>query len=267
MDDLWDIARVAEYLAVCERTVYNKVRSGDLPATKVGRLWRVSKSDLDAWLRAGRERSSGLSPAGPASASQPAGTSRMDATRSLPTRADLVALLAGVEAPLRRRLLFVGLLSEAAEALGWRPPVIVGGNAVEFYTFGEYATQDIDLAGSSEPIVRIMSEWGFARQGRHWYDGELGLVLEVPGSTLNPEALDHVVAVNTDGVTAHVIGIEDLIVDRLAACVSWKDEESCRYARVLLEIAADLDDDYLSRRVREEQLADAFVTLENEARR
>ena len=50
MDELWDIARVAEYLGVTERTVYNKVRAGDLPAVKVGRLWRVRPADLEAWL-------------------------------------------------------------------------------------------------------------------------------------------------------------------------------------------------------------------------
>lgn len=50
MDELLDIAAVAEYLGVSERTVYNRVRSGDLPALKVGRLWRVRATDLEAWL-------------------------------------------------------------------------------------------------------------------------------------------------------------------------------------------------------------------------
>ncbi|MDZ4167894.1 MAG: helix-turn-helix domain-containing protein [Coriobacteriia bacterium] len=50
MDELLDIAAVAEYLGVSDRTVYNRVRSGELPAIKVGRLWRVRKADLEAWL-------------------------------------------------------------------------------------------------------------------------------------------------------------------------------------------------------------------------
>jgi excisionase family DNA binding protein len=52
MDELLDIASVADYLGVSERTVYNRVRSGDLPAIKVGRLWRVRVGDLQAWLGA-----------------------------------------------------------------------------------------------------------------------------------------------------------------------------------------------------------------------
>ncbi|MDO8880111.1 MAG: helix-turn-helix domain-containing protein [Coriobacteriia bacterium] len=50
MDDLLDIATVARHLGVSERTVYNRVRAGDLPALKIGRLWRVRARDLERWL-------------------------------------------------------------------------------------------------------------------------------------------------------------------------------------------------------------------------
>jgi excisionase family DNA binding protein len=56
MDELLDIASVAAYLGVSERTVYNRVRSGDLPAIKVGRLWRIRASDLEAWLSGAAQR-------------------------------------------------------------------------------------------------------------------------------------------------------------------------------------------------------------------
>ncbi|MGB4441736.1 MAG: helix-turn-helix domain-containing protein [Coriobacteriia bacterium] len=50
MDELLTIEAVARYLGVSTRTVYNHVRAGDLPAVKVGRLWRVRAADLEAWL-------------------------------------------------------------------------------------------------------------------------------------------------------------------------------------------------------------------------
>lgn len=56
MDELLDIASVAAYLGVSERTVYNRVRSGHLPALKVGRLWRVRAADLEGWLSDGRHQ-------------------------------------------------------------------------------------------------------------------------------------------------------------------------------------------------------------------
>ena len=55
MDDLWSIERVADYLGVSRRTVYNKVRTGDLPAIKVGRSWRFRQSDLEMWLDKNRQ--------------------------------------------------------------------------------------------------------------------------------------------------------------------------------------------------------------------
>ena len=255
MEELWDISQVASYLGVSERTVYNRVRSGDLPAMKVGRLWRVRRVDLEAWLsgRGTGARTSSILP-GPyplASSGAPLGAREVG---PIPTRGELERLLEGAEETLRRRLTFVGLLTVAVERLGWPPPVVVGGNAVEFYTDGDYPTLDIDLVGASEPIAQVLGEWGFQREGRHWYDNRLNIVVEVPGSGLTRAQLERAASVRVAGVTAYVIGIEDLIVDRLAACVFWEHAESCEWAKTLYTGASDLDADYLRARAREEKV-------------
>lgn len=41
---------VLEYLKVNSRTIYRLIRSGSLPAVRVGRQWRFRQSDLEAWL-------------------------------------------------------------------------------------------------------------------------------------------------------------------------------------------------------------------------
>jgi excisionase family DNA binding protein len=41
---------VLGYLQVNLRTVYRLIKSGQLPAVRVGRLWRFRKRDVDAWL-------------------------------------------------------------------------------------------------------------------------------------------------------------------------------------------------------------------------
>jgi excisionase family DNA binding protein len=258
MEELWDIARVAEYLGVSERTVYNRVRAGELPAIKMGRLWRVRPSELERWLATEHPRSENGEASVPAGIVEPA---------SVPRRADLDAAVDASQDQLVRRLSFVAQLTLGVEALGWPAPVVVGGHAVEFYTAGSYPTQDIDLAGASEPVAEVLATWGFERHGRHWFDERLGIVVEVPGSALTLAAREHLVSVKVGGGVANILGIEDLIVDRLAACIFWKDEESCRWARVLLKGAAELDEAYLSERVREEQLADAFVSLSQDSRR
>ena len=45
---------VLEYLQVNLRTVYRLIKAGQLPAVRVGRLWRFRKRDIDAWLESQR---------------------------------------------------------------------------------------------------------------------------------------------------------------------------------------------------------------------
>jgi excisionase family DNA binding protein len=41
---------VLTYLKVTPRTIYRLIRTGELPAVRIGRQWRFRKDDLDAWL-------------------------------------------------------------------------------------------------------------------------------------------------------------------------------------------------------------------------
>ena len=260
MEELWDISRVAEYLGVSERTVYNRVRTGELPALKVGRLWRVRPSELEEWLASGHpSRASAPGPYPYESATEPVGAVAEGA--GVPGREALELLLDGLDDPLERRLTFVGLLSAAVQALGWPAPIVVGGHAVEYYTAGGYVTMDIDLAGASEPVAQVLTSWGFARQGRHWFDEDLKLVVEVPGSGPDSATLEHVTGVHIGRLVAYVIGIEDLIVDRLCAAKYWRDSESLMWAEALLVTATDLDIAYLDHRAAEEDVLDELKRL------
>ncbi len=54
------LEEVAEMLGVTYQLIYRLVRSGELPAVRLGKLYRVSRSDLDAYL----ERSKGAAGGG-----------------------------------------------------------------------------------------------------------------------------------------------------------------------------------------------------------
>ncbi len=41
---------VLAYLNVTPRTIYRLIRTGELPAIRIGRQWRFRRSDLDAFL-------------------------------------------------------------------------------------------------------------------------------------------------------------------------------------------------------------------------
>ncbi len=55
IDKEWlSVADICKYLDVSSYVVTGVLRSGDLPAVKVGRQWRVAKADFEAWLNGQR---------------------------------------------------------------------------------------------------------------------------------------------------------------------------------------------------------------------
>ena len=49
-EDILTIEEVAKYLRVSERTVYEWAQKGEIPAGKIGTVWRFKKSDLEKWV-------------------------------------------------------------------------------------------------------------------------------------------------------------------------------------------------------------------------
>ena len=52
-DRLMTIREVAGYLRISRTRLYQLARAGELPAKRVGHLWRFSKKEIDAWLNGG----------------------------------------------------------------------------------------------------------------------------------------------------------------------------------------------------------------------
>lgn len=49
-DDILTIEEVAKYLRVSDRTVYDWAQKGEIPAGKIGMVWRFKKSDVENWV-------------------------------------------------------------------------------------------------------------------------------------------------------------------------------------------------------------------------
>ncbi len=57
IDKEWlTVADVCEYMDVSTFVVTSMLRSGEVPAVKVGREWRVSKLDFEKWINEQRSR-------------------------------------------------------------------------------------------------------------------------------------------------------------------------------------------------------------------
>lgn len=51
-DRLWTVAEVADHMRVSNMTVYRLIKSGELPALRVGKNYRIRGGDLVAYLDA-----------------------------------------------------------------------------------------------------------------------------------------------------------------------------------------------------------------------
>ena len=46
-DEILTIEEVAKYLRVSDRTVYDWAQKGEIPAGKIGTVWRFKKSEIE----------------------------------------------------------------------------------------------------------------------------------------------------------------------------------------------------------------------------
>ena len=54
MSERWlSVEDIAEHLGVSRDTVYAWIAAKDMPAHRVGRLWKFQGSEVDAWVRSG----------------------------------------------------------------------------------------------------------------------------------------------------------------------------------------------------------------------
>ena len=54
-NDNWiGIEEAARYMDVTKETVRNWIKKTDIPAHKVGKLWKFKRLELDAWIKSGK---------------------------------------------------------------------------------------------------------------------------------------------------------------------------------------------------------------------
>lgn len=54
MDNWIGIEEAANYLGVTKETIRNWIKKTDIPAHKIGKLWKFKASELDAWIKSGK---------------------------------------------------------------------------------------------------------------------------------------------------------------------------------------------------------------------
>lgn len=54
--DVWTAFEAADYLGVGENTIYRLLKSGELSAFRIGRIWKVPRKELDKYIDKSVER-------------------------------------------------------------------------------------------------------------------------------------------------------------------------------------------------------------------
>ncbi|MEF9426059.1 MAG: DUF6036 family nucleotidyltransferase [Candidatus Mariimomonas ferrooxydans] len=153
------------------------------------------------------------------------------------------------ESPLKKQLLTVALISRLLEEEGKDTPIVIGGCALSYYSREVYFTADIDLAyADREALDSVLKTIGFIKKGRYWVNEDLKLAIEAPASILNGEDSPLEIVELDEGLKCRIIGVEDLIIDRLNACKHWKSEIDCETVDLLIwRYLKELDWDYLEK--------------------
>lgn len=235
--EIMDLKELGKYLSFSQKKLYTLVKEDKIPYSRIGHQYRFIKKDIDKWLKNQNVK-------------------KIDLLK----KPDL-SILDDMPETFKKRLLFAGILTEKLSKYKVRP-IVVGGNAVEFYTLGGYASEDIDIICSDDKkLDEVLKSWEFQKKGRHWLNKKYGLLIESPSDTL-AGSLEKISEVEIKGLRVYIIGIEDIIIDRLNAFVHWKSEEDGRWAKQLLFLNEDkIDWKYIEEQSKKEKTIDVLKKL------
>lgn len=163
------------------------------------------------------------------------------------------------EDPLKRHMAIAATIADELQKAG-SDVAIVGGTAVQFYTAGDYMTQDIDfVATRTDKIKEVMTNLGFKNDAGTWYlPGQENVVVEFPGDELDGSWQKTQPVELPDHGTVKVIGVEDIIIDRACAAKFWKDQSDTWVASIMYTHNDKIDWDYLYKRADYELVRDVI---------
>ncbi|KXS49578.1 DUF6036 family nucleotidyltransferase [Halanaerobium congolense] len=164
-----------------------------------------------------------------------------------------------------KKIKIIAVLTSAIKENLNLTPVVVGGQAVEFYTGGGYATMDVDMVceTSTKKIGEILEKLGFYRDNKYWIldSNKLDLAVETPSGPL-AGADDKLMELEIGQHTAYFIGIEDIIIDRLNAYVHWNEKWQEEWILgMMVTNYEDIDWEYLNKKAYQERVNDSLKRM------
>jgi len=177
---------------------------------------------------------------------------------ALPPPAAFSSRLASEPNELRKKMLLLGYISERMARQN-ASVFLVGGQAVETYTGGVFTTGDIDITTTdTKETEALLEKLGFAKEGMIWVSVRLGMAVHLVASYPRRSVRHRTFEV--DGYLVKVVGVEDLVIDRLCAAKFWNSERDAEQAKALLNVFRDsIDEGYLEETARAENVHDLLM--------
>ncbi len=164
--------------------------------------------------------------------------------------------------PIDRGMLVAAIITTIAKNLDIKI-IVVGGFASQFYSGGVYQTLDIDISietGKSKELFQKLKEMGFKIKGRIIEHDEIPIPIDIVGDFEG--STQHIRKYEVEEMPVYVIGVEDLIIDRLCACKYWESLSDCRQAEWIYDVQKEsIDEKYLLKRSREEEVEELLSKI------
>lgn len=168
----------------------------------------------------------------------------------------------------RRRIFFTAFLADSLKKRGV-DAILVGGEAVDLYTAGTFATSDIDLLVSNKAAAeKLLNRFGFGREGSGlWFNRDLNIIIQVISEPYSGDA-GRLRRFRVKEYELRVAAPEDLIANRLYSAKFWKSnpQRDLEQAVTLLKIFSDsIDNSYLDGQARKNNIEDTLAEARKHA--
>jgi hypothetical protein len=162
----------------------------------------------------------------------------------------------------KRRILFLAFFSDKLKENGV-DSILVGGEAIDLYTAGTFATSDIDLVVSNKGVTeKLLNRFGFGKgDNALWFNRDLNIVIQVIAETYSGD-LRKLRKFKVKKYELEVAALEDLIANRLYSAKFSKSnlQRDLEQAVALLKIFSDsIDNVYLDYQAKKNDIGDILT--------
>ncbi len=174
------------------------------------------------------------------------------------TSKSFISMLRREPNDLRKKMLLLGYVTSQLEKKK-QSIFLVGGQAVETYTAGQFPTGDIDVTTSdSATTQKVLKSLGFEEIGMIWLNKPLGIAFHIVGYS----APERSRTIRIGPYKARIVGVEELILDRLSAAKFWNIPADYEKAKVLYDnFEKQIDKEYLREIAKKKKVVDLLLRI------